>query len=91
MIKVLKFSAVWCGPCKTLEPKFKEISEKPEFKGVEFQYINIDENQDLSRKHNIRSIPTVIILKDDVEVDRIVGMAPAKIESSLSKIVNGVS
>ena len=80
MIKVLKFSADWCGPCKALTPKFKEISMKEEFSDVEFSEIDIDKRQDLATQYNIRSIPTVIVLKDDTVVDRIVGVVPEKIE-----------
>ena len=86
MIKVIKFSADWCGPCKAIAPKFKEISLKEEFFDIEFSEIDIDKNQDLATQYKIRSIPTVIILKDDTIIERIVGNNSEKIEQAIIKI-----
>ncbi len=88
MVKVIKFSANWCLPCKILAPKLKEILEKPEFKDIQFEEIDIDKNQEFAKKYNIRSIPTVIVIKDDIVIERIVGMIPDKIEKSLNNILN---
>ncbi|OGE08186.1 thioredoxin [Candidatus Curtissbacteria bacterium RIFCSPLOWO2_01_FULL_42_26] len=72
MIKVLDFWAEWCGPCKFMEPMIEELEK--EFKGkVEFEKINVDENQELTAKHGVMSIPTYIIEKDGQEVERIIG------------------
>jgi len=72
MIKVLDFWAEWCGPCKFMEPMIEELEK--EFKGkVEFEKINVDENQELTAKHGVMSIPTYIIEKDGQELERIIG------------------
>ena len=72
MIKVLDFWAEWCGPCKFMEPMIEELEK--EFKGkVEFEKINVDENQELTAKHGVMYIPTYIIEKDGQEVERIIG------------------
>ncbi|OGD98906.1 hypothetical protein A3A49_01750 [Candidatus Curtissbacteria bacterium RIFCSPLOWO2_01_FULL_38_11b] len=61
-----------CGPCKFMEPLIEELEK--EFKGkVDFEKINVDENQELTAKHGVMSIPTYIFLKDDKEVERIIG------------------
>ena len=72
MIKVLDFWAEWCGPCKFMEPLVGELEK--ELKGkVEFEKINVDENQEMAAKHQVMSIPTYIILKGDQEQERIIG------------------
>ena len=72
MIKVLDFWAEWCGPCKFMEPMIEELEK--EWKGkVEFEKINVDENQELTAKHGVMSIPTYIIEKDGQELERIIG------------------
>lgn len=72
MIKILDFWAVWCGPCKFMEPIIEELEK--ELKGkVEIEKINVDENQEMAAKHQVMSIPTYIFLKDDKEVERIIG------------------
>ena len=63
------FSATWCGPCKTFKPIMNEISGE----GYSVQFIDIDQQQDLAAKHNVRSVPTTIIEENGMEVDRIIG------------------
>lgn len=71
MIEVKKFSASWCGPCKTLVPTFNEV--KNSYSGVTFTEYDIDESSDVASQHGIRSVPTVIIEKDGVQLKRIMG------------------
>lgn len=69
-MKVLKFSASWCLPCKMLS----EIVSKIETDKI-IESIDIDENGDLATKFNVRSVPTCIIVDDDGnELSRHVGM-----------------
>ncbi len=75
MIKVLDFWATWCGPCKFMEPIIEEIEKELAGK-VEFEKINVDEHQDIAAKHQVMSIPTYIITKDDMEQERIIGATP---------------
>tara|TARA_R110001592_G_C12906883_1_gene727211 strand:- start:56 stop:301 length:246 start_codon:yes stop_codon:yes gene_type:complete len=70
-MKTIKyFSATWCGPCKTFKPVMNEVAGE----GHSVQFIDIDQQQDLAAKYNVRSVPTVIIEEGGVEVDRVVGM-----------------
>ena len=71
MIEVKKFSASWCGPCKTLAPTFNEV--KNSYTGVTFTEYDIDESSDIASQYGIRSVPTVIIEKDGVQLKRIMG------------------
>ena len=72
MLKVLDFWAEWCGPCKFMEPIIEELEKELAGK-IEFEKINVDENQDKAAQFQVMSIPTYIFLKDDKEVDRIIG------------------
>ena len=83
-LKVMYFSAPWCGPCKMFKPVFNEVVEK--FDDIDVEQINVDENQDLSKEHAIRSIPAVVMLKDDKEVFRNVGvMSKSELKSKIEK------
>lgn len=68
---VVDFFADWCMPCLMIAPVIEELAD--EMKDVKFVKINIDDNKELSRKYEIRSIPCLIIFKDGKEVDRIIG------------------
>jgi len=71
MLEVKKFSASWCGPCKILAPTFNEV--KNSFSGVSFNEYDIDDSSDIASQFGIRSVPTVLLVKDGKEVKRIVG------------------
>ena len=73
MLEVKKFEADWCGPCKALKPILENVSSK--FGNtVNFSYINIDEQFEVAQKYHVRSVPTVIIEKNGVEINRLVGV-----------------
>lgn len=71
MIKVTKFSATWCGPCKVLAPIFNQV--KSEVSDVTFQEVDVDAESSLAIQYKVRGVPTIVIEKDGQEVKRIVG------------------
>lgn len=73
MIKVIKFSASWCVPCRYLKPVFEEIKTIEKYSKFQFVDYDIDEEYEMTKKYNVRSVPTVIIFKDDLEIERING------------------
>jgi thioredoxin 1 len=74
---LVDFWAPWCGPCKVLGPVLEEIAT--EFKGrVKVVKVNTDENPDVAMRHNIRSIPTVLLYKNGQIQETIVGALPKR-------------
>ena len=70
------FYADWCGPCKTQDPILDELAE--EYENVEFEKVNVDEEQDVANEYQVRSLPTLIIENDDGIVERFVGVTQAE-------------
>ena len=71
---VVDFNAVWCGPCKMLGPVLAEVSEEMLY--VDFFGLDVDENPVPSGTYGIHSVPTLILFKDGLEVDRLIGLLP---------------
>jgi thioredoxin 1 len=69
MKTVKYFSATWCGPCQTFKPIMNEIANE----GHSVQFIDIDQQEDLARQYNVRSVPTVVIEQNGSEVNRLIG------------------
>jgi thioredoxin 1 len=71
-MKVLKFYASWCAPCKGLSTVVEGIKDQVD---VPFEDVNIEEQMDLAAKYGIRSVPTMVIVDEDgVEIKRQSGM-----------------
>lgn len=73
MVTVKKFSATWCGPCRTLAPVINEV--KTQFSNVKFEDYDVDEAYTEATKYGIRSVPTIVIEKNGVEVERFTGVS----------------
>lgn len=72
---LVDFSAVWCGPCKALEPAVKEVAS--EFAGkLKVVKVDIDVSPSVAARFGIRGVPTVIVVKGGREVKRQVGLVP---------------
>jgi thioredoxin 1 len=86
---VVDFYADWCGPCKMVSPVLENLSA--EYQGrVRFVKVDVDDNQELSSKYEIMSIPTVMFFVGGNAKDAIVGAVPAseyreKIEKALQE------
>jgi thioredoxin 1 len=77
MIKVKRFTAAWCGPCRQLAPLFEQF--KTSFPNVSFETIDVDNSPEETQENFITSIPTVIFFKDGVAKQRFTGMQPKSI------------
>ena len=70
-LAVIDFSAMWCNPCKQLEPVYEELSN--EIEEADFYKVDIDAEQELAGKFNIISVPTIVLIKNGQELSRISG------------------
>src|SRR5690606_31332698 len=69
---LVDFWAEWCGPCKQVAPILDEIAAEQAGK-LRIAKLNVDENPDAARRFGVMSIPTMILFKDGVEAERLVG------------------
>jgi thioredoxin 1 len=70
---LVDFWAAWCGPCRALAPTIEELAKEYTGKAL-IAKLDVDENPKTAEQFQVSSIPTVVILKDCCEVDRIIGL-----------------
>lgn len=80
---ILDFWAPWCGPCRGFAPVFEAASEK--YPDIVFGKINSDDEQELAGQFGIRSIPTLMIFREQIGIFSQPGALPA---STLDDIIN---
>lgn len=71
-VKMDYYTAAWCGPCRSVKPIVHELQDA----GWDINIIDSDTNRDLVEANQIRGIPTFIIYKDGVQVNRFSGALP---------------
>ncbi len=71
-VAVVDFWAEWCGPCRMITPIIEELSGEYEGKAV-IGKLNVDHNPEVAMKYGVRSIPTILIIKDGEVVEKQVG------------------
>lgn len=75
MKRILKFEAEWCGQCKALAPILKKVLEN--HTDITLTIVNIETEEETTLKYNIRNLPTLVFIKDNIEVGRTSGVLTA--------------
>lgn len=73
-VVVVDFWAPWCGPCRMFAPTFEAVSEQ--YPNVVFAKLNTEDQQELAASFNIRSIPTLMVFREQVIIFTQAGMLP---------------
>ena len=74
-VMMVDFWAEWCGPCKAVAPALEELARESGG-AVTLAKVNVDENQGLAARYGIRSIPTILFVKQGKVVDQVIGAVP---------------
>jgi len=73
-VAVVDFWAEWCGPCKMVAPIIDDLAQDAKYDGkVTIGKLDVDSNPEVSMKYGVRSIPTILFIKDGEVVDKHVG------------------
>lgn len=77
-VSLVDFWAEWCGPCRMIGPMVEELSK--EYAGkANIVKLNVDENPEVAMKYQVRSIPTLLFIKNGKVVDKQIGVVPKSI------------
>lgn len=84
---LVDFWAVWCGPCRTISPIVEELADEYADRIVVGK-LDVDANRETAVKYGIQAIPTLLLVKDGVVADRIVGQTDkASLASKLDSLL----
>lgn len=72
---LVDFTAVWCGPCKMLDPIVKDIASDWDGK-VKVVKLDVDDNPSIAMKYNVLGVPTLMLFKNGEPVERVTGFVP---------------
>jgi thioredoxin 1 len=85
-VMMVDFWAEWCGPCRAIGPVLEDLARSSSGT-VTLAKVNVDENPGLAARYGIRSIPTILFVKDGKVRDQVVGAVPkSQIQAKLASL-----
>ena len=85
-VLMVDFWAEWCAPCRAIAPTLEELSRESAGK-VSLAKVNVDESPALAARYGIRSIPTILFMKQGAVVDQVIGAVPkAQLKKKLDAV-----
>ncbi|HEY7648150.1 MAG TPA: thioredoxin [Methylomirabilota bacterium] len=86
VVMMVDFWAGWCGPCRAIAPVLEELVRDSGGR-VTLAKVNVDENPGLAARYGIRSIPTILFVKEGKVVDQVIGAVPrAQLQKKLDAL-----
>ena len=82
-VSVVDFTATWCGPCQYMKPIFHSFAKV--YPHVNFQQVDVDENQDISSKCRIQAMPTFQVFLNGSKIDELVGADEEELNELIQK------
>lgn len=86
MIRILYFTAAWCGPCRSFGPLLYRVADA---QLLAVERVDIDANPGLAQAHGVMSVPTVVVVRDGETVDRFGALPPLALRDRLDALAGG--
>ena len=86
-VLMVDFWAEWCQPCRAIAPTLEELAQESQG-SVSLAKVNVDDNPQLAARYGIRSIPTILFIKDGKVMDQVIGAVP---KSQLKKKLDALA